>query len=91
MRGFGPNRVPLHAQGIDLERIGAAAVVKRVEHDLDRVVVRYILAARFVSPYLARFIETHEHCIKILFVISEVGFGACGDRGAIMRIALHEA
>src|SRR5207237_10662454 len=87
-RCFGPNRVPLHAQGIDLEHIGAAAVVKSVEHDLDRAVVRYIFAASFVSPYLARLIETHEHRIETLFVISEIRLGACADRRAIVSIAL---
>ena len=90
-RGLGPDRVPLHAERRGLEGIGAAAIMKGVEHDLDLIVVEDVFAARHASADFAGIIEAHEDDVEILLVIAEVGIGGLGDGLAIVRIALGEA
>ena len=40
--GLGPDRVPLHTQGINLERIRSAVIMESIKHDLHVVIVGYV-------------------------------------------------
>ena len=50
VRRLRPDRIPLHSQRIHLERIGAAPVMERIEHYLDRIVVGHIFPACLSCP-----------------------------------------
>ena len=91
MRSLAPDGVPLHAEWIDLKGVSAAAVVERIQHDLDRVVVANILPARFVRAHLSRPVEAHKDHIEIFLVVTKVGIGSLGNRRAVVRVALHKS
>ena len=65
--------------------------MKRIEHDLDVVIVVDVLAPRHSSAHLPGIVEADEDYVQILLVIAEIGVGGLGDRLAIVRVALHEA
>ena len=90
-RGLGPDRVPLHAERRGLEGIGATAVVKCVEDDLDLVVIVNVFAARQPGAHLLRIVEADENRVKIFLVITEIGVGWLRYAFAVVRIALREA
>jgi hypothetical protein len=81
----------LHAERRGLERIGAAAIVEGIEHDLDLIVVVDVFPVRHSGADLSRVVEADKDCVEILLVVSEVRFRSLGDRFAIVRIALREA
>jgi hypothetical protein len=88
---LGPDRVPLHTEWRGLEGIGPAPVVKRIEDDLDLIVVVDVFAARHASAHLAGIVDAHEDGIEIFLVIAEVGIGGLGDTLSVVRVALGEA
>ena len=66
-------------------------IVKRIEHDLDRVIIEYIFPARQTSPDLAGLrIEGNKDCVQILGVVSKVDVGTLGRWSAVSRNALNE-
>ena len=88
---FGPDRVPLHSQRSCLERVSASPVVKRVEHNLDVIVIVDIFAARHASANLLRIVEANKHYVEIFLVVTEISFGRLGNLFAIVRVTLREA
>ena len=89
--GLGPDSVPLHAEGRGLKGVGAAAVVKGIEHDLDLVVVVNVFSARHAGAHLFRIIEANEDHVEIFLVVAEISVGGLGYSFAVVRIALCEA
>src|SRR5258708_16926269 len=71
-RGFGIDGVPLHTERRGLKRVGAAAVMKRVEHDLDLIVVVNIFAARHACAHLLGVIEADKDDVEIFLVVAQV-------------------
>ena len=74
-----------------MEGIGAAAVVKCVEDDLDLIVIVNIFAPRQPAAHFLGIVEANENHVKIFLVITEIGFGWLRYAFTIVRIALREA
>ena len=74
-----------------MKSVSAAAVVKRVEHDLDLVVIVNIFAARHACAYLLGVIEADEDCVEVFLVVAEISVGAFGSGLAIRRLVLNES
>ena len=66
-------------------------IVKRVQHQLDSVIVKHVFPARKAGAnLLGLVIEADENRVQVFVVIAEVGFGALRDRLSVTGNALHE-
>ena len=59
-RSLGPDCIPLDSQRSGLENIGAALIVKGIEHDLNFVIVINILAWRHAGAYFFRIVRSKQ-------------------------------
>jgi hypothetical protein len=88
---FSPDGVPLHAERRGLEGVGAAAIVKRIEHDLDLIVVVNIFAIRHAGANFAGIIEADEDGVEIFLVVTEIRLCRLGDGLAVVGLALGKS
>ena len=74
---FRPESIGLHAQRICEKSIGMPVVIKRIQHEFDKVIVENVLATRQASAELLRLpIEADEDRVQVLGVVSEIDLGS---------------
>ena len=87
-----PQRVPLDAKRIDGESVATTRVVESVDHDLDRVIGKDVLAAVHASADLLRLaVPADKSGIQILLVVSEVYVSVLRGLCAVRRLARNKA
>ncbi len=83
--------------GLDTERIaredkGAALIVKRIQHNLDAIVVAQRVARHHVrSNQVRRAVPAHECCIKVLVRVAQVSSRLVAGMLPIFGKALHKS
>ena len=83
--------IPLHAETVHRELIGALAVPERVEEEGDRVVFRNLVAIRTVGPNeTGTAIACPDADVEVLAVVGDVHVGRLAGGGPLDRSRLHE-
>src|SRR2546421_9539669 len=73
-----------------MKSVSPSAIVKRIQHDLDRVVIEDISPPRHPRPHLGWIIETYEHHVQVLLVVAQICLGSLRRGIAIVRVSLYE-
>ena len=65
--------------------------MKRIQHDLDLVIVENVLPPRHARPHFLRIVEANEHDVEIFPVVAEIGCRLLRNFFSIVWVALHKA